>query len=767
MKIFYRLMRKKIKLFFLDKDLKYSFGSIFIIIIVSTVLLALSMVGKTYDYEVGDIAREDVRVPRDIYYQNEVETAVKIQRVQKAVPVVFDKDASVLRDILRSNGLFFNTLKNVMEENPLIGTDDVTFQLLILKKQLPRNLLYPDDVLSALIRYRDYDRLHSVMNKIFIYVYDAHQGGILEEPYDNPLDIPNTSVSIRAINQITDAEEVSKSLDDLVTIDEKKGRVRQICNSIAPGIPSSTRNAIAGIVHANIEPDLYFNADETRRRISEARSEVKPVMNILKKGQTLVREGDTVTSDIQEKIQIHNRHIESVNVNFITGLFIIQLVFMLIFGYFIVEYRRFLIPDRNSIFIISTMVIVFMFYAFFVSRSETVMAASIFYVLLMPIPFVTMIVSILYNIYLAMIVGVGLVSFVTVLGGGDTSIMIIAFSSALVGVFINANVEKRTDFLRGGFFLGLINSIILVALALIDDLSPLSAAGNFHFAFASGIINSILVLGILPLYENIFGITTKFKLLELSDLNADIFKEMLLKAPGTYNHSLLVSTMAEAACKEIQANHLLARVGSFYHDIGKINDAGMYIENRVTDPRAKKMAPKEYCELIISHVEKGVETAREQMLPESVIDFIREHHGQTMMTFFYHQALEEASLNGNASEINKADFQYPGPKPRSKETAVVMLADAIEAASRSLHDPSEEKLQGLARKIIYNRLNEGDLEFSDLSMTDLNTIEKSFLTILNGIFHTRIDYPDRDEVKSLEKNIKNRIAKRLKSRNTE
>jgi putative nucleotidyltransferase with HDIG domain len=315
-------------------------------------------------------------------------------------------------------------------------------------------------------------------------------------------------------------------------------------------------------------------------------------------------------------------------------------------------------------------------------------------------------------------------------------------------------VERRTDFLRGGFIIGLITAIIVLSVSLIQEIPVLNL--NFlkitAIAFSSGFINSILALGILPLYENIFGITTKFKLLELSDLNADIFKEMLMKAPGTYNHSMLVSTMAEAACKEINANHLLARVGAYYHDIGKIIDAGMYIENRVTDPRAKQLPPRDYAQLIISHVEKGIRLAQDNMLPDSVIDFIRTHHGQTTMTFFYHQSLESADTR-DTEPVSKSDFRYPGPKPNNKETAVVMLADSIEAAARSIQNPSYEKLDGLVRKIIYNKLNEGELEFSDLSMTELRIIQDAFLSILKGIFHSRIEYPEDYDLKKLEKRI--------------
>jgi putative nucleotidyltransferase with HDIG domain len=395
-----------------------------------------------------------------------------------------------------------------------------------------------------------------------------------------------------------------------------------------------------------------------------------------------------------------------------------------------------------------------MLYAFFVSRFESPINSKLTFALMLPLSFVTIILSILYNRYLSILTGLFIVFFATMISGGNISTAIISFSTALLGVFVNEKVEKRTDFLRGGLIVGIINSIIVLSVALIQEIPVLNI--NFvqitGIAFANGFINSILVLGILPLYENLFGITTKFKLLELSDLNADIFKEMLMKAPGTYNHSMLVSTISEAACKEIGANHLLARVGAYYHDIGKIPDAGMYIENRVTDPRAKLMSPKEYAQLIISHVEKGVRIAEQNELPDGIIDFIRAHHGQSTMTFFYHQSLESAETAEHES-IRKSDFQYPGPRPHGKETAVVMLADSIEAAARSLQNPSYEKLDGLVQKIIFNKLNEGELEFSDLSMTELRVIQETFFSLLKGIFHSRIEYPEDYDLKKLEKKV--------------
>ena len=240
---------------------------------------------------------------------------------------------------------------------------------------------------------------------------------------------------------------------------------------------------------------------------------------------------------------------------------------------------------------------------------------------------------------------------------------------------------------------------------------------------------------------------------------------MLIYAPGTYHHSLMVSNLAETACKEIRADHLLARVGAFYHDIGKIEDAGMFIENRVTDPRARTLSPRYYSRLIISHVDKGVAIARRHGLPGSIIDFIQQHHGETTMTYFYHKALEGAAESGDEGEIKKSEFQYPGPKPRSRETAVVMLADAVEAASRSMQEPTDEKLKGMVSKIIYNKLNEGELEYTDLSMSDLRVIQDSFLQILSGVYHTRIAYPESSDVQNLEEKVEKRVKKNSKNKN--
>jgi len=691
-----------------------------------------------------------------VQYLNKFETRIKEKIASESVQLVFDRDALILNEKLKNINIIFSNIITTLNENPKLGrNDDMKYQLMILKSpnRLPRYLWYNDKVLKELLSYNDPLYLQKVINKILIYIFDNNRIGILDIDYDNPFNLNNKTVAIREINVSHESAEISRPLSDLETLNSIRKRTYRICYSIAPNLPKSTIKAINYIVRKNLQSNLSFNHEETRRRIDEKIKEVKPVVSLLKKGQKIVREGDTVTIDTLNMINILNRHAKSSNISYMVGVFLIQVVFFIMMGSFLFKYRHYFVPDRESALVVFSLVFLFIIYSYFIQTKDVFTDSGITFILLLPIPFITMIVSILYNIYLSLLVGTYILCYTALLSGGsDIAMLIVGFSSAVLGVFINEDFEKRTDFIKGGFFIGLCNALVILAISLIMD-GTNHTVRNIQLAFANGIISSILLLGVFPLYESIFGITTKFKLLELSDLNADIFKVLLVNAPGTYNHSLIVSTMAESACKEIRANHLLAKVGAFYHDIGKAEDAGMYIENSISDPRAGILNPLEYSKLIISHVKKGVDLARKHDLPESVIDFIRQHHGKTTMTFFYHKALEEASTPGGSAEIDKTDFQYPGPQPQNRETAVVMLADAVEAASRSIQEPTNDKLQELIRKIIYNKLNDGALESSNLSMLDLKKIQNAFLSILNGIFHTRIEYPDTEEVEDLEKKV--------------
>ncbi len=751
-------MKKTLKIFFRrvlkDSNIKLSIILTSIIILLSTALLSINVIGITYEYRIGDIASEDIRSPREIQYPIKSETAEKKKRVAEMIPLVFDKDQSILLDRLKRMEKLFWYVKKTLKDNPPIGTDDREFQLIALKDKIPSYLLYRDKILRELLRHRKPDELRRTISQIMIFIFDK---GILGEPYNNPLKINNRNVSIRTINIPEETNEISTKVEELLTIKEINIKLYEICYSIALNKSRNQLQAIYRIVRSNLKPNLGFNNEETKRRLQEGVKSVKPVMGTLKKGEMLIREGDIVTTGISKKIDILNKNTASTNVEYIIGVLLIQLSIVFISFYFLTESFNKLVPDKNLPIIISSLVLFFVLFSFFISRIENINNMDMIFALLLPIPLVTMTLALLFNILPAMLVGLYMVFLSYLFSQNAFSTLIISFSSTILGMFVIRNVEKRTDFLRGGFIIGLINSVIVLAIGLIEGFTFYNVLKNVQLSFANGIINAIIVMGIFPVYENIFGVTTRFKLLELSDLNAKIFKRMLIKAPGSYNHSLIVANMAEAACEAINADAILARVGGYYHDIGKIVNAKYYVENKSIN-KEYGLSPEEYSKLIISHVSDGVILAKENKLPESIIDFIKEHHGKSTMTFFYHQALEQAENSENKDdkkEVRKEDYEYQGPKPRTRETAVVMIADSIEAASRSVQEPTYIKLEGLVKKIVYNKLNEGELENSGLTMSDLNQIQKAILRVLNGVFHTRIEYPEDEEIKKLEDKVLN------------
>jgi len=742
---------------FQDTKIRFSYYFIVLLVVVSTAILAYKVTDTTYLYAIGESPEMDIKVPRDIYYIKEEETRKRKKQVADSTKLVFDKDSAVLDSRLNRANVLMNAIVKTLDENPPIGTDDLTFQLASLKSKLPGYIKYSDSILLNLLKFDNPRLLKRSINKILIYIYDYRGLGILDKKYSNPVGILNNNITVRSINSTDPDDEISGIVGDLVTESKIKKRIYSVCRSVAPYLHSDTIKSLSQIISTGLKANLSFNAEETRRRIDERMKQVKPVMGILKKGFVVARKGEPVTNDTLKRLNIINKYAKTSHITYTVGVILLQFLFISILSYFSIHYKKYFHPDKKSILVIFSLVTFFMVYSIFVDSFQISAFSKMSYVLLLPLAFVTMMISILYNLYLSLFTGLYLVFFTVMLIGFDLQVMVLAFSSALVGSFVNIGVEKRSDFFRGGVVLGFVNVFTIVSVSLIENTPWKVMLANSEMAMVNGILCSILALGIFPVYEHAFDITTKFKLLELSDLNADIFKNMLVNAPGTYNHSLLVSTLAEAACKDIGANYMLARVGAFYHDIGKLQDPGLYIENTITDHRAKKLSPVEYSKLIISHVSKGIDMARKHSLPEDVIDFIREHHGNSTMSYFYHQALERIGKDGK-DEIKKSDFQYPGPKPHSKETAIVMLADAIEAASRSLKNPSREKIEGMVRKIIYNKLNDGDLDNSDLSMVQLKNVQSSFLSILFGIFHTRLEYPDHEKLKLLEEEVAKRKA---------
>lgn len=720
----------------------------FFVLAVSSTLLSISLMGGMYKYSVGDISGESIRVPWEIVYPIEMETEQEKRFAEENVPPVFDNDSFVAAERMRMVHILFNAVETVLTSGRESTRED---QLTVLGEMLPPSLRVDKRILFAVLNYSSINELRQILVGM---IGDLYEKGVLDNQSVLPEFVAEKTIIVRTQTDVSSGVEEKRQFGELMPESMLKTNLSVISLRYTAELPKDQQWALYVIAKSIIKPNIHYNAEETKRRVKAASDGVKQVMGLLKKGEVIVREGDPITIDAYKKIQVINKYTSSVRINYVAGVTLLQVVFFLVFlAYMSMHYQR-LIPDSKTPVFITLLLIFFMGYSFYIHSSVDGLTDSVIFSLLLPIPFVALTISILYGTSLSFIISSFMIFFCFTLSGGDFSTLGVAVSSSLLSIFGTKDLEKRTDFLRSGLMIGIVNALVVFALGLMVEQSFHLIRTNIEVAIASGVLNAVVVIGFFPVFENAFGITTIFKLHELSDLNAPIFKKMLIRAPGTYNHSIMVANLAEAACREIDADYLLARVGGYYHDIGKIDNAGIFIENKKNPNEKPDMSSYEYSKLIISHVTKGIELARKAKIPEGVIDFIREHHGDSMMTFFYHQALEKAQDNGSFETVHRSDYQYPGPKPHTKETAIVMIADAIEAASRSIHEPSYVKLETLVKKIIYNRLNEGDLEHSDLTMEDLNGIQRAFLQVLNGIFHTRLEYPENSEIQKLEASAK-------------
>jgi putative nucleotidyltransferase with HDIG domain len=342
-------------------------------------------------------------------------------------------------------------------------------------------------------------------------------------------------------------------------------------------------------------------------------------------------------------------------------------------------------------------------------------------------------------------------SFALVFDNSLTVFLYFLVSGTMAAYWIRYCRERKV-FITAGAKLGLLNVLLVTAVNFyLAELSGPKLLWDWAFAFLGGIGAGIVTAGLAPLVEIAFGYTADISLLELANLDRPILRKLMIEAPGTYHHSVIVGSLVEAAAAEIGANHLLAKVCGYYHDIGKIKKPLYFIENQKAGKnKHDKLAPSMSSLILIAHVKDGVEMARENKLGQVIIDTIRQHHGSSLIKYFF----EKAKQRKGEDAVKIDDFRYPGPKPQTREAGLVMLADVVEAASRTLENPTPARIQGLVQNLINNIFSDGQLDECELTLKDLHKIARSFNQILNGIHHHRIEYTEKRAVAG--ENVKGR-----------
>ena len=345
-------------------------------------------------------------------------------------------------------------------------------------------------------------------------------------------------------------------------------------------------------------------------------------------------------------------------------------------------------------------------------------------------------VSVYFNIIIALVVSL----FTTTATGSFNMANFTVFASALmsgnVALFILRARQHRTSVLLAGLAIAGVNMVCTFAVGLINNTNLSSVLTAAEWSAASGILSAVLCVACMPILEWMFNIVTTSKLIELSNPNQPLLRRLLLEAPGTYHHSIVVANLAEAAGNEVKANSLLARVGAYYHDVGKLKRPSYFKENQMGDNPHDRTDPRVSTAILTAHPRDGAQFAKAERLPEPIIDIIRSHHGDTPVLYFYNKSVQE-----NGEDVNIDDFRYEGPRPATREAAIVMLADTVEAAARSLPNPDAEKLSALIRKLVKQKVDDGQLDLCDLTFRDVSRICASFMTVLSGVFHERIEYP--------------------------
>jgi putative nucleotidyltransferase with HDIG domain len=486
---------------------------------------------------------------------------------------------------------------------------------------------------------------------------------------------------------------------------------------------------VGRMVQGLLRPNLTLDPDRLPRA-ERAASNVEPVRIL--KGQTVLRKGDIVTAEHIRLLELLGLRQAEATYSRFGGAFLMLALLMAALGVYLRHFQPEVLRQENLLALLGFLLVMLSFTARLLAQLPWGGAGFV-----IPIAFGTMLAAILLDSRLAVLVTVVMAVFVGFLTDLDLRFVLVALAGGLAGVFAVSRVSQRGDVMRAGLVVGTVNALTITGFGFFA--SDYVTAQSAWLGLANGILSSVLAIGSLAYLETMFGLTSAVRLLELSNPNQPLLRRLLLEAPGTYHHSIMVGNLAEAAAEAAGGDALLARVGAYYHDIGKIRRPYFFAENQFAGENPHdKIAPGLSTLIITSHVKDGVELAREARLPDCVVDFIHQHHGTDLVRYFYRRAVENARENG----VSERDYRYQGPKPQAKETAIVMLADSVEAAVKGLQRPTPGRVEGLVRKLLKDRLADGQLDECNLTLRDLDRIGEAFVRVLSGIYHTRVEYPD-------------------------
>ncbi len=659
------------------------FGALLISYIVYSPRLPLN-----FDINIGDPALQTIRSPQYIEFQTpeDIEKTKQLRDARKQlINPIYSIDSSVQKQINEDVITFFTDLR--MADDTLFNN-----QYAFLNEENKQKLFN--------LTQLELDELEAnILNTISVILQD----GIKDINY----------ISIDSKVEEFNFEYYS---DDLIKI------IALVCKQF-------------------LRPNLYVDDQRTEEIVENQINAIQPFVTTFKSGQIIVSEGERYTKFHIEVLKALKLYGSKTNtINFI-GIFIICALSFVLFERFLYYFYRKLHSKVSTyilVYILLILVILISLGLYTVPNLKFIDTLHF----LIPVPAMIILLCLLLTPNIAMISGTICSILVSIMYQNNIYILLFLFFSTCTTTFSCYRIYKRSDLVKSGNIIGAVNIVVIISIGILTDVaSPTWYLYNGIIGFTNGFLCSMISFAFLPYFEGLFKITTSLGLLETANLNHPLLKKLMLNAPGTYQHSLMVANLSEAAAEAIGADVILTRIGAYFHDIGKMKRPIFFSENQFsTGNPHDNLSPRMSKIIISAHPKDGVEMAQKHKLPQVLQDFMMEHHGTSLVSFFFDVAKQ--SQDDESHESLKEDFRYPGPKPRSKESGILMLADATEAAIRSIDKPTLPKIENLIEKVFLLKITDNQLDQSGLSLNDIRSIKLTFLTIFQSIYHSRLDYEE-------------------------
>lgn len=678
-------------------------------ILIAAVIIVDGSIPRRYKLSLGERSDYDITAPREIY--NVYLTEKLAEEAASEVPPVMMRLENVTIDTINTTNELINEVGDARQS--------------IDKNIREQGIAKTSEEYGAIL---EQERVKA-----------AEQLEIKLKSYGIPFSKEQVNYLVTGVGdeQLDQFEKLTKSLISAVmkqeiTEENVSEKIEFVQNSFqTSNLAQELKNIGSLITVSLLKPNSIIDKTMTDEKKAEAYNiAMKENKQTIPEGARILSIGDLVTEDKLEVLkELNLLETGKFDFAFAAGILAIVLMLAALLGLYLRFFYIKLMHGMKEMILLCVIITLTLAAAWLINPLK---------ILLIPIFIAPMLISILLDLRLGIIVNLLLALAISLIAKGNTVYIYTAVIGGTISAYIVNGANQRSRLSVSGLAIAVINALIAASVSLIQKDSLATIAYNAALVALNGILSTIFTIGALPFFESTFNIITPLKLLELANPNQPLMKKLLMEAPGTYHHSLMVGNLAEVAIEAINGNALLARVGAYYHDVGKLKRPNFFKENQLSDNPHDKMTPNLSSLVITSHTSDGVELAEKYKIPLAVRNIISQHHGTTLVAYFYYKA-KKTDKNDS---VKIDDFRYPGPRPASREAAVVMLADSVEAAVRSMIDKTEGKMEGLIRNIIKDRLDDGQLDLCDLTLKDLDLIARAFIRVFGGYFHEREEYPE-------------------------